>query len=59
MLAIMLVQIDVKNQAGKITVCSVSSEAHSALLSLLKGSYILVFKTKTEHHTPLQHTVLK
>ena len=37
MLAIMLVQIDVKNQAGKITVCSVSSEVHSALLSLLRG----------------------
>ena len=49
MLAIMLVQIDVKNQAGKITVRSVSSEVHSALLSLLRG--ISVPKKERTPHT--------
>ena len=49
MFAIMLVQIDVKNQAGKITVCSVSSEVHSALLSLFRG--ISVPKNERTPHT--------
>ena len=59
MLAIMLVQIDVKNQAVKITVCSVSSEVHSALLILLRGISVPKKRENTTHHCSIQHHVLQ